>query len=52
VAPVVVMPLVLEQPLRVQQGQRYWLNEDEWVLFVEEPSGEGAVVPVPVRNGP
>jgi hypothetical protein len=46
------MPLVLEQPLRVQQGQCYWLNEDEWLLFVEEPGGEARSYPCRFATGP
>lgn len=45
-------PWVLEQPVLVRPGQRYWLDEGERLLHVEEPGVEVRSYPCWFATGP
>ncbi|MEU7917577.1 hypothetical protein [Micromonospora zamorensis] len=45
-------PLVLRRPVLVQPGQRYWLDEDNSALVVEDAAGGRCSSPCAYETGP
>lgn len=45
-------PKVLEQPVWLKPGQRYWYDEEASALVVENPDGDRSSYPCHYESGP